>query len=186
MCNQFVCPNCGSENIKKAHLIYEEGHSTGTTTSSEIIGYRVPKGENASTYSNPSDAIYGSVTRPINTTSDLARRFAPPQKPELKSIKGPDGPILNGIFYILGNSFYILPILYFIRYFFSIPISHSSVFLLDFVLLLSLFVWTEYEDNKTEAELKAQYEAEMVEWNKQMSNWRLIYVCLRCGNSFYL
>ena len=83
------CPHCGSDNTASVPLVYKRGHATGTATQQEIVGYEVET--KTTTYSDGSKeteetgrhAVYGDVTRPTYTITDLAREIAPPQEPNL-------------------------------------------------------------------------------------------------------
>ena len=91
--SKLACPNCGSENTVSVPLMYKRGHATGTATHKEIVGYDVET--TTTTYSDGSKkteetgrhAVYGDVTRPTYTVTDLAREIAPPPEPKIKQLE---------------------------------------------------------------------------------------------------
>ena len=91
--NHLACPNCRSENTAAVSLVYKRGHATGTATHREIVGYDVET--TTTTYADGSKtteetgrhAVYGDVTRPTYTVTDLAREIAPPPEPKLRQLE---------------------------------------------------------------------------------------------------
>ena len=86
--NKYSCPNCGSGNTASIPLVYKRGHATGNATHREVVSYNVQTTTTThsqghkETEETGRTPVYGNVTRPTYTETDLAKEVAPPTPPD--------------------------------------------------------------------------------------------------------
>lgn len=187
--NHLTCPHCGSDNTASVPLVYKRGHATGTATHREIVGYDVET--TTTTYSDGSTkteetgrtAVYGNVTRPTYTVTDLAREIAPPQEPTLSQRE--HNTMTHGCL-AFGC---LMPIVAFILEFVAYRISGlAGMGNLLAWLVAALIIWKLWNDrrntNDANRASKEEYEREMEAYHKKVAAWEKRFICMRCGHIF--
>ena len=181
--NKFICPHCHSGNIGKCSVVYKNGVTRHNYTSeiSGTIGYDV---------FNPQYFSGEMETTGISTT-DLARRCAPPRKPKEGTILDniaflalfvtifPHFPLDDFIFSnifndagIIGNLIRCLGI--FVDRFIEFCSNHPSVFIL-WIVIFFYIKWS----------VERQIEKEKI-YEQRYRDWCNSYICFRCGNIFVI
>lgn len=189
---KYVCPNCGSENILSVPQQYERGHAEGVVTRREKIGYSDTVRDGKVVSSTP---IYGDVSHPTYSNTDLAKRLAPPKKPVQ-----PDPPPVHK-----RKMGCLMSILFF---FFTIVVLHGVVdWLLGYFpfdiyfgvgsMIVLYIIWRIFpkspKQKRLEREEREEYERalaayphQMEEYNKRLYEWQHSYICERCNSVFPL
>jgi len=187
--SNLACPNCGSENTVSVPLMYKRGHATGTATHKEIVGYDVET--TTTTYSDGSKkteetgrhAVYGDVTRPTYTVTDLAREIAPPPEPKLKQLEHDTMTVGCVSFGCL------LPILSLVISLVAYKFSKLSGLenALTYIAA-ALVIWKLWNDrrttNKKNRTQKEEYDQAMEEYTRRLAEWEKLFICMRCGHIF--
>lgn len=187
--NHLACPNCRSENTAAVSLVYKRGHATGTATHREIVGYDVET--TTTTYADGSKtteetgrhAVYGDVTRPTYTVTDLAREIAPPPEPKLRQLEHDTltvGCISFGC---------LLPILSLVISLAAYKVSGLSGLGNALIYIAAaLVVWKLWNDrrniNEKNRTLKKEYEQAVEEYSRRLAEWEKLFICMRCGHIF--
>ena len=174
--SNLACPNCGSENTVSIPLMYKRGHATGTATHKEIVGYDVET--TTTTYSDGSKkteetgrhAVYGDVTRPTYTVTDLAREIAPPPEPKLKQLEHDTMTVGCVSFGCL------LPILSLIISLVAYKFSKLSGLENTLTYIAAaLVIWKLWNDrrttNKKNRARKEEYDQAMEEYTRRLADW---------------
>ena len=183
------CPHCGSDNTASVPLVYKRGHATGTATQQEIVGYEVETKTTTSsdgskeTEETGRHAVYGDVTRPTYTITDLAREIAPPQEPNL--IQREHNTMTNGCL-AFGC---LMPILMLILEYVVYRMSGiSGMTNLLCWLLAAIIIWKLWNDRRnTNAQNRAskeEYDRAMKAYHQNIAAWEKRFICMRCGHIF--
>ena len=160
--NHLACPNCRSENTAAVSLVYKRGHATGTATHREIVGYDVET--TTTTYADGSKtteetgrhAVYGDVTRPTYTVTDLAREIA------ILSLV-----ISLAAYKVSGLS----------------GLGNALTYIAAALVIWKL--WSDRRSiNKKNRTLKKEYEQAMEEYSRRLAEWEKLFICMRCGHIF--
>ena len=188
---KYVCPNCGSENILSVPQQYERGHAEGVVTRREKVGYSDTIRDGKVVSSTP---IYGDVSHPTYSDTDLAKRLAPPRKPV-----PPTPPVHK-------RKMGCIVIALFIMFGLTIPEGLLQLFLrndpsevcisIGFMLIVYL-LWRcfpkfgkqkrlEQEEREAYERAVAAYPHQMEEYNKRLYEWQHSYICERCNSVFPL
>lgn len=178
--NIYSCPHCGSDNTIAMHVAYSNGHATGTFMRNQVVAYR----EDSEGHRTP---VYANVQHQTNTTTDLARMVAPPQKPVLKQEEyntvsmgcfsiGCLIPILGSLICGILGYFIYDPAL---RE--SIP---TSLFWLMIILLVVFLISNRIKTKKKNQAAREQYARDMEKYNRDLEIWYHRYICMRCGHKF--
>ena len=201
MSSKYTCPHCGSENTMSVPMAYKSGHVTGYATGREIVGYtdvkvKVTVHSDGSTSKKTSggDAIYGDVTRPTESYSDLARTIQPPAAPRWYQeehetalmgcgLIGCALPLLFTAIIIVGLILEFLDILpKNTMSSISRQLDYFAYFLLACVIYF--LVKKRISVNKENAMRRERYEKEVSLYRQQYLEWEHTYICLRCGCQF--
>ena len=222
MPNKYTCPHCGSENTSSVPLVYKGGHTTGHATNRELVGYTDVKTEvtvhadgSTSTKTSGGDAVYGSVTRPTESYSDLARTMPPPTKPEFHEKKREAGEFLGCItflfcagvvvsigIYVFDNFDFIRNVLINSETWLKAELGKTTTSVLGLaVVFISWFFATgcmtgllaELHNKFFAMIYKAENQRRREEYEKNMEiyrqerwEWEHSYICLRCGHRFFV
>lgn len=197
--NKYNCPNCGSDNTASIPLVYSRGHATGTATHTEIVGYDVEKTKttyadgHSETKETNRTPIYGDVTYPTYTITDLAREVAPPEEPK-KPTPEEFGCFLNGMIGCI--SVYISAKIVDFIYNLVQNIFGGIGFFIGIVLVLVLslilygllggLVYTISGRGRRHEQNLQIYEQEMQTYRAKYAEWEHSYICMRCGHRFYI
>ncbi|MCH3960414.1 MAG: hypothetical protein LKE51_14225 [Selenomonas sp.] len=200
--NKYSCPNCGSGNTASIPLVYKRGHATGNATHREVVSYNVQT--TTTTYGDGHKEteetgrtpVYGNVTRPTYTETDLAKEVAPPTPPDEPQL------IQSGYDFValgcgsIGCLFPFLMLVAYVilKYFIKTPMTQSAwdnVSYLIFATVVFLVVYNIYTTKKLNTRHKKEHAIAMEEYKKQMEeyyrsveDWQHLYICNRCGCKF--
>ena len=217
--NKYNCPKCGSENTSAVSLVYKNGHTTGHATNKELVGYTDVKTEvtvhsdgSTSTKTSGGDAIYGNVTRPTESYSDLARTVPPPTEPQFQEIKSGGSGCIGCIGFVVGLAIvqYVLSLaenIVAIKNLETIIFNWLNaecgkifgtllwiaicfvIFFLGALSIVAFFAnlydkFFTWKHNSENQRLREEYEKDMAIYRQERWNWEHTYICMRCGEKF--
>lgn len=150
----LTCPGCGTEDIRKVSLIYENG--VQKTRSKTLFGGGLLG------LLGPMLGLGAAVTRGTNKTL-TAERLGPPQKMH---------PVLSAVIVFLGMLFFAFPVVILIGA--SISRAVEGIFGMIFtVALFGLPIWIFIHG----MHYNSQYPELLEKWNG-------LFMCERCGDIF--
>ena len=185
----LACPYCGSDNTASVPLVYKRGHATGTATHREIVGYDVET--TTTTYSDGSKkteetgrhAVYGDVTHPTYTVTDLAREISPPQEPTLAQRE--HNTIATGCVAFGCLMPILMLVLEFVVYKFSGISGMTNLLIRLLVAIIIWKLWSDRRNTNVQNRLnKEEYARAMAEYHKNIAAWEKRFICMRCGHIF--
>lgn len=188
---KYVCPNCGSENILSVPQQYERGHLEGVVTRREQIGYSDTIKDGKVVSSTP---IYGDVSHPTYSNTDLAKRLAPPRKPVPPTpppVHKRKSGCLMMILIFFGICIFndLVDWLYGYRLF---DVYSGTGFMIVVYIIWRIFPKSpkqkqlEREEREAYERAVAAYPHQMEEYNKRLYEWQHSYICERCNSVFPL
>ncbi len=195
-----TCPNCGSEDTVKVALEYDRGKRWVEYTSREVVGYKVKTERRADEMFDREISrtpIWGDVKHSEMVLTPLAKKIAPPEKPQEPTLDKNAGCLFNllryGLFFYVGMwlaSFAIS----IVRKFFGDDAISLILCVVVFVFWgIGIFIFKRktddwflkysgrYDAHKQNLE---EYKQALMKYNEEFAAWQHTFICRRCGTTF--
>ena len=162
MVQELKCPCCDSPNIKSFHEVFEKGYKS-----------------DAKDY----------------TISDLAKELAPPTCPSEPVLNQEKKSIMGWIWTFIAVQLVFVVLALISNVIISLFTKYKFYELLDYIFSLwpIAFIYIVYKHIKNNKQRKNIYELEMNDYKEEVrifkesyKHWCNSYICMRCGNKFFL
>lgn len=183
---KYACPECGSENTMAMSMVYKHGHAYRKSDRKYCSGHKVDE-------NGRKVPVFENVTYGVYMESDLAAESAPPEKPEVPK-EEKTGCLMGGMIFLTAAGI-------------AVELTADIAALLgwegSFKAVMQVFgtwcattcaigwlmdkVWSYISGKKFRyARAKEQYKTDMDRYHEEYDYWTHMYVCMRCGNKYYM